>query len=100
MVSVPVGLVAIRYHKNTTKKALERWDYIDILFNNNRRLREAYKDIQNINKNYMQSLATYVDNESNKFIQKINEMYIELDYERKHNKAVKEFSKVLETISV
>jgi hypothetical protein len=100
MDDIATGLIPIRYHKDTTQKALERWEYIETMFKHSRSLREAYRKIQKVEKMYADSLEAYVDNESNRLIRKINEFCIEAEHEWKYRKAIKNFSKAVETFIV
>jgi len=95
-----IGLVPIRYHKDTTPKALERWEHIDVLLESSRRLRAAYETIQEIDKTYNESLDSYVAQESNRWLKKINEYFIEIEYEWRYRKAIKNFSKIMESIKL
>jgi hypothetical protein len=93
------GLILLRYHPNTSKKAIDRWELVELLIESNRELRAACQAVMQINMDYQNLLDGYVDYETNKVIRSINQFYIDLEYDWKFPRAVKKFSKIVENLT-
>lgn len=93
------GLVLLRYHKDMSKKAVDRWELVENLVDSNRDLRKLCLKAQQIMHEYQDSLHTYVDEEHNKLIRAFNLFCLDLEYDWSYSKVVKKFSKTVERIT-
>ena len=93
------GLILLRYHKDMSQKAVDRWELVENLMDSNRELRRLYLKARQIMLDYQDLLHAHVDDEPNKWIRAFNLFCLDLGYDWSYSKAVKRFSKAVERIT-
>jgi hypothetical protein len=93
------GLVFLRYHDALSEKAKRRWELVEMLYDEDRRLRQFAYKAKSIHKEYSDLMYIYVEVKTNWLLRAANTFYIERRYKRRYSKVVKQFSKYVERMS-